>query len=103
MLHAQARQRPSSRVRHQPLHRRQRPGYHRTNFKNPVNVSFFPHDDIVWKRKKFRIVLGVDKLADSDNENVRDLIATECQKDGLKSKYAEKVRVPKASGNSATC
>ena len=52
----------------------------------------------MWKRKKFRIVLGVDKLVDSDNENVRDLIATECQKDGLKSKYAENVRVQKGEG-----
>ena len=47
------------------------------------------------KREKFSIVLEVDKLADSDNEKVRDLNANECGKDCLKSKYAEKVRVQK--------
>ena len=65
------------------------------NIKNPINVSFFLHDDIMSKRKKFSIVLDVYKLADSDNENVRDLNANECRKDGLKSKSIEMVRVPK--------
>ena len=55
------------------------------------------------KRKKFHIVPEVYKLADSDTENVRDLNATECRKDGLKLKIIENVRIPKASGNSATC
>ena len=49
-----------------------------------------------------QIVLDVCKLADSNNENVRDLNATEFLKDGLKSKFIEKVRVQKASGSSTT-
>ena len=100
MLHAQARQRHSSRVRDHPLHR-QRPRLPPTNLKLPINV-FFPHDDFTCKRKKFHIFLDVFKLADSDNENVRDLYANECLNDGLKSKSIEKVNVQKAMGSSAT-
>ena len=40
-------------------------------------------------------VLDVHKLADSDTENVRDLNTKECEKDGLKPKYNEKVCVQK--------
>ena len=97
--HAQARQRPSHhRVRHQPLRLLQRPRSHPTNFKNTVNDSFFPHDDFTCKRKKFHIVPEVYKLADSDNDNVRDLNANECGKDGLKSKSIENARVRKGEG-----
>ena len=52
------------------------PGYHPTNLKNPINLSFL-HDDIMSKRKMFSVVLEVYKLSDSDNENVRDLNANE--------------------------
>ena len=48
--------------------------------------------------KKFSTVLDVFKLADSDDENVRDLNANEHRKDGLKSKSIEKVRVQKVEG-----
>ena len=62
------------RVGHQLLRRRQRPGYP-DNLKNFINVSFFLHDDVMCTRKKFPIVLEVDKLADWDIEKVRDLNA----------------------------
>ena len=39
----------------------------------PINVSSFPHDDLMWKRKKFNIVLDVYKPVDSDNARVRDI------------------------------
>ena len=38
------------------------------------------------------------KLADSDNEKIRDLNATECLKDGHKSKSIENARVRKGEG-----
>ena len=44
------------------------------------------------------IVLDIYKLADSDNENVRDLNANEHRKDGLKSKSIEKVCLQKVEG-----
>ena len=72
-------------VGQQPLHLQQRPRLPPTTLKNTVNVSFFPRDDFTCKRK-FSIVPDVFKLTDSDNENVRDLNANECLKDGLKSK-----------------
>ena len=50
------------------------------------------------KRKKFHIVLDAYKLADSDNDNVRDFNANECRKDGLKSKSIENARVRKGEG-----
>ena len=52
----------------------------------------------MWKRKKFRIVLDIYKLTDSDNENVRDHNAKEYRNDGLKSKSIENVRVQKCDG-----
>ena len=49
-----------------------------------------------------QIVLEAYKLADSDTENVRDLNATECGRDGLESKSIEKACVPSAGGSSTT-
>ena len=72
-------------------------GSHPTTLTNSINV-FFHHDDIMYTSKRFYIVLDVYKLADSDNDNVRDLNANECRDDGLKSKYTEKVRVPNGEG-----
>ena len=68
--------------------------YNPTNIKTPINVAFH-HDDFMYKHKKFHLVLDVFKLGDSDDENVCDLNANECRKDGLKSKYIENVRVQK--------
>ena len=48
--------------------------------------------------EEVQIVLDVDKLADSDNENGSDFNANECLKDGHKSKHIENVRVPKGEG-----
>ena len=70
-------------------------GYSLTTLKNPINVSFFLYDDPMCKWKKFSIAHEVYKLADLDNAKVRDLNATECRNDGLKSKYVENVRVSK--------
>ena len=50
------------------------------------------------KRKKISINLDVHMLADSDNDNVRDLNANEHRKDGLKSKSIEKECVQKREG-----
>ena len=50
------------------------------------------------KRKKFSTPLDVYKLADSDIDNVRDLNANECGKDGVKSKHIENARVRKGEG-----
>ena len=47
---------PPQAVRHQPLHRQQRPRYHPKNHKSPVNL-FFPHDDLMRKPMKFHSVL----------------------------------------------
>ena len=68
-----------------------------TNVKNHTNISI-PHDDFIRKWKNFRIVLEVNKLADSDNEDGSDFNANECLKDCHKSKDIEKVRVPKGEG-----
>ena len=48
--------------------------------------------------EEFQIVLEVNKLADSDNEDGSDFNANECLKDCHKSKDIEKVRVPKGEG-----
>ena len=48
--------------------------------------------------EEVQIVLDVDKLADSDNEDGSDFNANECLKDGHKSKHIENVRVPKGEG-----
>ena len=71
------------------------PGSHPTNTKTPITASFFLNDDFMRNRKKFSIVLKVYKLSDSDIDEVRDLNANECGKDGLKTKYAENVCVQK--------
>ena len=73
------------------------------NFNNTINVPFFINDDIGCTRKKFSTPLEVNKLVDSDNENVRDLKANECLKDGLKSKHTEDVASRRARGSSTTC
>ena len=68
----------------------------------PINISFFLNDDFVCTRK-FSIALGVYKLSNSDNENVRDVNANDQLKDGLKSTSIENVDVRRATGCSATC
>ena len=50
------------------------------------------------KRKKISINLDVHMLADSDNDNVRDLNANEHRKDGLTSKSIENAPVRKGEG-----
>ena len=77
------------------------PGYHQTTLKNPLNVSSFHNDVLMWKHK-FSIVLDVDKLVDSDNENVRDLNGNECRNDGLKPKSIEKCASRMARWSSTT-
>ena len=51
------------------------------------------------KRKKISINLDVHMLADSDNDNVRDLNVNEHWKDGLKSRSIENARFRKGEGN----
>ena len=80
------------RVRLHPLHHRQRPGLPPDEPKNPINVSFL-HGDFMCNRK-FSIVLGLQARGLGQRECPRPQ-REECRKDGLKSKYAEKVRVQK--------
>ena len=77
------------------------PGNYQTTLKNPINVAFH-HDDFMYKHK-FHLVLDVFKLRDSDDENVCDLNANECRKDGLKSKSTRMSASERARGSSATC
>ena len=95
MLHAQDRQHPSHQgVRHQLATSDNDPGDHLTTSRTP-QTSLFPHDDVLCTRNKFYAAPDVDKHADSDNETVRDLNATECRDDGLKPRSIGKVRVQK--------
>lgn len=50
-------------------------------------------------KRKFSTSLDVYNLADSDNENVRDLNATKWRKDDIKSKCVENVHVKTGEWN----
>ena len=81
---------------------RQRPRLPPAEHQERHQCLLLPPPQLHVKRKKFRIVIGVYKLADSDTENVRDLNAKECLNDSLKSNYNNNVLVPKGEGSTAT-